>query len=112
MKAFPFKVHYLLFPVPEQGGEGEPESPLQFGVGVSKRYFKRAVDRNRIKRLVREAYRTQKLPLKAAVEQAGKGHLKVFVLFTGREIPGFEEVKGKVATILQRLEKEVGKLSQ
>lgn len=34
--------------------------PLQVGVSVSKRYFKRAVDRNYFKRLLREAYRLNK----------------------------------------------------
>lgn len=34
--------------------------PAQVGVSVPKRNFKKAVDRNRIKRLMRETYRLQK----------------------------------------------------
>lgn len=36
------------------------EASPQVGVSVSKRYFKKATDRNRIKRLLREAYRLNK----------------------------------------------------
>lgn len=36
------------------------EMPLQMGVSVSKRYFKKAVDRNYFKRVLRECYRLNK----------------------------------------------------
>lgn len=40
--------------------EHTSDYPVQVGVSVPKRNFKKAVDRNRIKRLLRESYRKQK----------------------------------------------------
>lgn len=53
VKVFPFRIVYLQT-------EHISNFPAQVGVSVPKRNFKRAVDRNRIKRLMREAYRLNK----------------------------------------------------
>ena len=79
---------------------------LQFGVGVSKKFFKKAVSRNRIKRLIREAYRLQKTGLKELIQKNEKS-LKVFFIYTGNEMPEYHLVFEKVAFVLRKLEKEV-----
>jgi ribonuclease P protein component len=79
---------------------------LQAGVSVSKKYFKRAVDRNRIKRLIREGYRLQKGGLVLALQTKGVA-VHLFIIYTGKELPSFEEVKTKLKAVLQRLEKEI-----
>ena len=76
--------------------------PLQFGVGVSNKNFKRAVDRNRIKRLVREAYRLQKMALQQKVKEK-KGQLNVFFIYNGKEIPGYSGIFDKMKKILDKL---------
>src|SRR6478609_2995237 len=70
---YPFRVYYLIRHDSDID-DGAPdwnerinEPILQFGVAVSKKNFKKAVDRNRIKRLIREAYRLQQVELRAAV---------------------------------------------
>jgi ribonuclease P protein component len=80
------------------------DSPLtiQAGIGTSSKNFKKAVDRNRIKRLIREAYRLQKNPLHDILK--GKNQqLRLFIIYTGREVPEFKTVFDKMRLILQRL---------
>lgn len=78
------------------------------GVSVSKRYFKKAVHRNRIKRLIREAYRTQKLPLQQLVKDHATP-LQLFILYTGKELPDYNLIYIKVAEALERLQKIIAK---
>jgi ribonuclease P protein component len=95
----PFRVFYLFVNTTSIG-----HSSLSFGVGVSNRNFKKAVDRNKIKRLTREAWRLQKNSLKETVNAKNK-HLNIFLIYTSKELPGFELVKDKVAVALKKLEK-------
>ena len=98
MALFPFRVFYLF----EKNENHDVKSKLQCGVGVSTRNFKKAVDRNRVKRVMREAWRLQKKEL----DQKMKGHshrLSVFLIYTGKELPAFTVVKEKMALILQKL---------
>ena len=75
---------------------------VQFGIGVSSKNFKRAVDRNRIKRLTREAWRLQKNELCERIKINGK-QMNVFFIYTGKELPDYTIVKDKVSVALKKL---------
>ena len=79
-------------------------SSLLFTAGVSAKHFKKAVDRNRIKRLTREAWRLQKNGLQKKMESTSI-QLNVFFIYTSRELPEYEEVFKKVGMALNKLEK-------
>lgn len=95
---FPFKVLYHFSAIEKDANE----SNLKFGVAVSTRHFKKAVDRNKIKRLAREAYRTQKNELRDLVKNDSK-QLNIFFIYTAKEIPVFEMLNEKVVLVINKL---------
>lgn len=103
----PFRVYYNLS---KRENENRKTEQLQFGVGVSAKNFKKAVDRNRIKRLIKEAYRLQKLSLKEKIKESDKS-LSVFFIFTGKELPDFKVVKEKTEVALKKLVKLIDEKS-
>lgn len=94
---FPYKIFYSV-----TNCQLPTANTLQFGVGVSNRNFKRAIDRNRIKRLTREAYRLQKNDLKKLLEEKNIS-LNVFFIYTSKEITEYNFVKEKTGTVLKKL---------
>jgi ribonuclease P protein component len=78
------------------------EPGLLFGAGVSSKTFKKAVDRNRIKRLIRESYRLQKNDLKKHTVSLNK-QLLVFFLYTGKELPVYQEIFLNTGKAIEKL---------
>ena len=98
--AFPFRIYYV-HQTKALTAHYLPFT-IQFGIGVSSKNFKKAVDRNRIKRLARESYRLQKQGLHDLLNKRNE-QLAVFFIYTGKEIPEHAAVKEKIGLILQRL---------
>jgi ribonuclease P protein component len=94
---FPLKVLYDFV---------EAGNTLQGGVTVSSRKFKKAVQRNRVKRVLREAYRLQKVTLQNTLREHEKA-MVLFIIYIGKDLPVFSEVQDKVQIILQRLAENI-----
>ncbi|HEX8461839.1 MAG TPA: ribonuclease P protein component [Segetibacter sp.] len=94
MSAFPIKMIYDLV--------DSSDTPLKAGVTVSSRTFKKAVQRNRVKRVLREAFRLQKTTLQTALKERQQ-YLTIFFIFTGKELPVYVEVYEKMGILLNKL---------
>ena len=90
--------------------ELKSDFPAQIALTVPKRFFKRAVDRNRIKRLMREVYRTNKHNIYSLLDSK-KIQCALLLVYTGRHIPEFKEVEKKLLLTLQRFEKTISETS-
>ena len=100
IKAFPFYVRWKVY---EQGFF---DSPLKITFTVSKKKFKRAVDRNRIKRLMREAYRLNKEILLSSLDTKRK-NIAVIVSYVDTQKTDFFSVNSAIVKIFKRMADEI-----
>jgi ribonuclease P protein component len=90
---FPFRICWQVV---------EGDAKLKAGFTASSKNFKKATDRNRIKRLMREAYRLQKKNLQEALILQNKS-VHLFFIYTGKEVPAYEFVFEKTGNVLKRI---------
>ncbi|MEO8582698.1 MAG: ribonuclease P protein component [Flavitalea sp.] len=92
--SFPIRVLYIL--------SSNQEQSLQAGFSASSKNFKKAVDRNRIKRLLRECYRLQKKALQEHLKNKTQ-QLSIFFIYTASELPEYNILSEKMKAALDNL---------
>ena len=95
---FPMRIIYM--PVEKA------EVPAVILVSVSKRRFKRAVKRNRVKRQVREAYRKNKHLLTEKL-QLHNMNLAIAFIYLSDRLSDSEEIEAKMKTALLRISEKL-----
>lgn len=100
-----------------KGGRGISEPPIrlvamsmqlptpaavQAAFAVPKRHMKRAVQRNRVKRLMREAYRGEKQRISDAFATRGEQYALLFIFQSGEVLP-WPEVQRRITRLVDRL---------
>lgn len=98
---FPFRVSFLIDNDSEDG-------TIKFGCSAPVRNFKKAVDRNRVKRLMKEAFRLEKHLLAEQLKQKN-ARLVVFVIYTSPDLPKFETIKTSMNELVLKLKDEIQK---
>jgi len=86
-------------------------SPAQFAVTVPKRAFPKAVHRNRIKRIIREVYRLNKINVYQVLAGEDKQFGMMF-LYSGKREPKFEELEKALKKLMKILSKKIRKIEK
>jgi ribonuclease P protein component len=95
VKSYPFIAHYKAFELPAN-------VPFQLVLSVPKRNFKRAHDRNKIKRQMREIIRKNKASIENILLNSNQ-QFGLFILFTAKEEFEFELFSKKLIQLLEKL---------
>lgn len=96
MTAFPLRVVFMKRTIVDE----QPRAAML--VSVPKRYFKHAVDRNRVKRQVREAFRRNKSIITQNLTDDHEAVAMAFVWLTDEKFPS-SEVEKRMVRLLTRI---------
>ena len=94
ISAYPVRILY--------NTDGSGSRPVSLAISVPKRLFKRAVDRNLLKRRIREAYRLNKEPLYSRL-QSGKIKVNAVIQYQQKEILDFQTIESGVIRALDKM---------
>lgn len=101
VSSFPLKIYWHFSPDKQQ------KYPVRAAISVPKRKFRRAVDRNLMKRRLREVYRLNKDDLYQSLDQHQQ-KIQLIILFLSDEFIPYAQLENKMRDILRQL---INKLS-
>jgi ribonuclease P protein component len=93
---YPFKVSWMF-------ADAEQPFPAQVLFSVSKKRFKRAVDRNRVKRISRETYRANKQVLLYDQLNVSGKKIILSLAYIGKELPEYQFTEKKMLKLLKQV---------
>ena len=102
--SFPVRLVYLQVPAEEISG-------INLLVSVSKRHFKRAVKRNRVKRQLREYYRLNNQKLKSILAADNQG-LLLALIYTDGKLWSTEKLIKRLDSAFEKLLSAIGGKSE
>lgn len=91
-----------LLPSPKGEGLGVRRGEAQLGISVPKKSFARAVDRNTLKRRIREAYRKNKRLLYEVLQKKNLT-IALMVIYIAKEELPYSEIEKKMVVSLQKM---------
>lgn len=93
---YPLKIIYII-----KNNQNTKDSSIQIAFSVPKKIFKKAVDRNKIKRLLRAHFRVNKDKYYQTFPEGGIG----MIIYTGKNMPKYQEIAEYMSSLLEKIKK-------
>jgi ribonuclease P protein component len=102
----PFRIQNPSFPFKRVPPNALFTHPAKCLFGVSSKVHKSAVERNHLKRLLKESYRQNKVPFYAFVQGTGSWCL-LAIIYTAKSALPYHEIEAKIIVSLQKLQEKI-----